>query len=153
MVDKYHTPEQRQRSKDMDFYRLMVNTNDTLDAIEEEQVLLSMNLPACSILLEQFVNSIGRVLLWEPFLQAQARSSGLNDQRQIFVFMFAQYLLGALDFADNPFSYNFMDVPMGEASSTFMSTFFNRLNFKNIQWFNAQAEPDRKEVLNFPGMF
>ncbi len=140
VVDKYHTPEQRRKYKDTDFYRLMVNTNDTLDAIDEEQALLSLNLPSCGAIIEQFVNSLGRVLQWEPLLQAgAAQMPGVNDQRQIFAFLFAQYVLGALDFADDPFGYEFMRVPLGEASSSFMVTYFSKLNPDKALWFQPTA--------------
>jgi len=142
VVDKYHTPEQRSRAKGTDFYRLMVHTNDTLDAIEDEQTLLSLNLPSCSAVVEQFVNSIGRILQWEPFLIESALRIEGGDQRQGFFYLFAQFLLGALDFADDPSSYNFLQVPLGTASSHFMAMYFGRLSIEKVRWFQATQEEE-----------
>lgn len=58
VVDNYHTPEQRDRAKHTEYYMLAVRGNDMLDAIDEEQPLLSLHLIACSIFLEQFVCSL-----------------------------------------------------------------------------------------------
>ena len=153
VVDKYHTPEQRRKSKNTDFYRLMVNTNDTLDAIEDEQTLMSLNFPSCSVFIEQFVNSLGRDLQWEPILKAWAPRMG-NDQRQVFALIFAQYLLGALDFADDPFRYNFMDVPLGQASSHFMTVFFSKINRSKLIWYQSTSSTpdDRKTATSFQGV-
>jgi hypothetical protein len=82
-----------------------------LDAIENEQRLLSFNLPTIGVLLEQFVCSLGRILQWEPILASNPAPfmwDGANFKRQGFVYLFAQYLLGALDFAQDPYSYVFL---------------------------------------------
>jgi len=120
----------------------MVHTNDTLDAIEDEQTLLSLNLPSCSAVVEQFVNSIGRILQWEPFLIESALRIEGGDQRQGFFYLFAQFLLGALDFADDPSSYNFLQVPLGTASSHFMAMYFGRLSIEKVRWFQATQEEE-----------
>ena len=49
VVDRYHTLEQSRRGGGADQYNIMVRTNDTLDAIDDEQKLLSMNLPSTRI--------------------------------------------------------------------------------------------------------
>lgn len=54
VVDKYHTPEQQERGKHSDAYMLAICINDTLDVIDEGQSLLSFNLVACAVILEQF---------------------------------------------------------------------------------------------------
>lgn len=102
--------------------------NDTLDAIECEQQLYALNLPACGVYLEQFVCSLSRVFQWDPILvSALAQHSSLGmDKRQGVAFMFAQYLLGALDFARDPLNCRFLEIPQGLCSSEFMSLFFNR---------------------------
>jgi hypothetical protein len=46
VVDRYHTLKQRRRDRGTDQYNIMVRTNDTLDASDDEQKLLSMNLPS-----------------------------------------------------------------------------------------------------------
>jgi len=144
VVDRYHTPEQRMRGKGTDQYNLVVRTNDTLDTIDDEQKLLSMNLPSCGVIIEQFVNSLGRILQWEPLLaHGSAMMEGAAaDQRQGFAYLFAQYLLGALDFADDPFRYTFLEVPLGEASSHFMSIYFGKLDTRRAMWFQAVQEEE-----------
>lgn len=143
VVDKYHTPDQRRRNKGTDQYLLAVRTNDTLDAIENEQRLLSFNLPTIGVLLEQFVCSLGRILQWEPILAMHVApfvSDGANLKRQGFVYLFAQYLLGALDFAQDPYSYVFLRVPLVEASTHFMNEMFNRLEPQRCMWFQVVEE-------------
>lgn len=71
VVDKYHTSEQKMRTKGTDIYEYAVCTNDTLDAIESEQVLLSFNLTSVGYFFEQYVCSITRVMQWEPLLKVQ----------------------------------------------------------------------------------
>ena len=51
--------------------------------------------------------------------------------------LFAQHLLGVLDFADDPFRHEFLNIPMGEASAALMSGFFNRLDLSKAMWFQA----------------
>ena len=147
VVDKYHTPEQRSRTKGTEQYLHAVRTNDTLDALEEEQRLLSLNLPVAGVLLEQFVCSLGRILQWDDILKGgmqdiRKSQDMVNFKRQGFVHLFAQYLLGALDFADDPFSYNFLDVPLCEASSHFMKVMFQRIDPSKMLWFQAILEAD-----------
>ena len=94
VVDRYHTPEQHFRGKGTDQYNLMVHTNNTLDAIDDEQKLLSMNLPSCGVIIEQLVNSLGRILRWEPLLaHGSAMMEGADaDQRQGFAYIYLRYL-------------------------------------------------------------
>ena len=148
VVDKYHTAEQRRRSKGTDQYLFAVRTNDTLDAIEDEQQLLAFHFPSTGVLLEQFVCSLGRILQWEPLLGSRSNMPGLgtppiagteNMKRQGFAYLFAQFLLGALDFSVDPFSHEFMGVPLGQATATFMSAFFGRLDPSRVRWFQAIA--------------
>ena len=88
--DKYHTPEQRRRSRGSDQYMLAVHTNDTVDAFENEHELLSFNLPTFVVIIEQFVCSLSRVLQWDPLLSTGTGNLILNDnKRQGFVFLFA----------------------------------------------------------------
>jgi len=147
VVDKYHTPEQRQRSKGTDQYHLAVRTNDTLDAIENEVGLLSLNFPAAGAALEQIVCSLGRVLQWEPLLTREigieAALLGTEQmKRQGFAYLFAQHVLGALDFAEDPRAYKFLDIFVGEATASFMSEFFSRLGPRMVMWFQATREED-----------
>ena len=142
VVDKYHTQEQRQRNKGSDQYRFAVRTNDTLDALDREQTFLAFNLTTCGTIMDQFVCSLGRILQWEPLLHAAAGNDLFleNTQRQGFVYLFAQHLLGALDFAGDPFKHAFLNVPMGEASSHFMRIFFSSVDPARMLWFTPVQE-------------
>ena len=144
VVDNYHTPEQKERGKHSDAYTFAVRINDTLDAIEEEQPLLSFNLIACSVILEQFVCSLTRVMQWDPLIQSFIKGNpNLQlDHRQGVLHMFAQHLLAALDFSSRPIEHEFLQVPLGLASSSFLTEFFLRLNPESVVWFNAIREQD-----------
>jgi hypothetical protein len=136
VVDMYHTEEQRRKYKGTDFYAFAVRANDTLDAIASEEKLLCLHLPWLSVLIEQFVCSLGKDMLWEPLLASGEAALGLDGQkRQGFVFLFAQFLLGALDYADDPLEYEFMDVCLGQQSSFFMSHFFQHMDKTKAMWF------------------
>lgn len=140
VVDNYHTPEQREKNKDSEFYVLAVQTNDTLDAIEQEQHLLSLNLVSCGSVLEQFVCSLVRIMQWDPLIKSMTQGYVLNnndDHRQGAVHLFAQHLLGALDFAADPFHHQFLQVPLGEASSQFLRVYFNNIDPAKVMWFQA----------------
>ncbi len=141
VVDKYHSDDQRRRTKGTEIYACAVRTNDTLDAIDVEQQLLSLNLPACGVLIEQFVCSLGRVLQWGPLLQMGLQMGGsvLNNQmRQGYAILFAQYLLGALDFAHDPMDHELIDgFPMGRTSAAMMEHYFRNLDPSKAMWFQA----------------
>jgi hypothetical protein len=139
VVDKYHSDDQKRRMKGTDIYSCAVRTNDTLDTIADEQQLLALNLPTCGVYIEQFVCSLGRILQWGPFLESGNSVLG-GQKRQGFAVLFAQHLLGALDFAHNPFRHEFLDVPMGEASATFMASYFGRLDPARGTWFQAMED-------------
>jgi len=142
VVDKYHTPEQRHRSRGTDYYMFAVRVNDTIDAIGSEQQLLSFNLPTMGILIEQYVCSLSRILQWDQVItSAMAMNPSLgNDKRQGVAHMFAKYLLGTLDFASDPLDSEVLGVPMGRASSHVMSKFFNQLPLSNVLWFPSVRE-------------
>lgn len=118
--------------------------NDTLDAIEREQQLYALNLPACGVYLEQFVCSLSRVFQWDKILvSAQAQHSALGkDKRPGVAYMFAQYLLGALDFARDPLTLRFLEIPQGLASTEFISIYFNQIDTSQIMWFQAVRHVD-----------
>lgn len=134
VVDKYHSEEQRRRMKGTDVYRFAVRVNDTLDAISDEQIFLSCNLPVSSVVLELFVCSLCRVMQWNTVLD-RAAGQNKNDKRQCAVYMFAQYLLGTLDFSSDPLNHMCNNVPMGLASSHFMKSFFFNLNPQHVLWY------------------
>ena len=144
VVDNYHTPEQRQRNRGSDYYTFAIQMNDTLDAIEREQQLFALNLPACGVYLEQFVCSLSRIFQWDKILvSAQAQHSALGtDKRPGVAYMFAQYLLGALDFARDPLTLRFLEIPQGLASTEFISIYFNQIDISQIMWFQAVREED-----------
>lgn len=115
--------------------------NDTLDSIENDQQLLALNLISCAAYLEQFVCSLTRVLQWEPVLKSGSLIIG-EDMRHGFAYLFAQHLLGALDFAQNPMEHEFLGVPLGLASSTFMNGFFERIDPSTVMWFQSIVYED-----------
>jgi len=130
--DKYHTPEQRRNKRGSVVYEMAVRTNNTLDAIDSEQSLLALNFVECGAQMEDFVCNLGRIMQWDPFM-SQVNLFG-NDKRQGFVYLFAQHLLGALDFANDPVRYYFLRIPLGEASASFMETHFNKVTPDIAQW-------------------
>jgi hypothetical protein len=141
VVDKYHTPEQRRREKGTEQYQFAVRVNDTLDAMEKEQDLMCLNLPSLAAIIEEFVNRLGRFLKWEPLLAIYSKTSEeAVDKRQNFAYLFAQYVLGALDFADDPYRYEFLQVPLGAAASRCMGPYFGNLDFSRAIWFQAVVD-------------
>lgn len=133
VVDMYHTEEQRERVKHTDYYMLAVRANDTLDAIDAEQQLLSLNLISCSIVLEKIVCGLIRVV----FISG---CPGLVLDRQGAALMIAQHLLGALDFSSDPINHKFHQVPLGLASSVFLTGCYSGINPANVVWFQAVKE-------------
>ena len=121
IVDKYHTPEQRKLWGGTDQYMFAVRTNNTLDAMDKESIL-RFNLASCGCSLENFVCSLGRVMQWEPHLQSDI------GMRQMYAI---------LDFAADPLHHRFLKVPLGQASSTFMKEYFQRLPAKNVVWYQG----------------
>jgi len=134
--DKYHTPEQRRNSRGSEQYLFAVRTNDTLDHLNKDLQLLATNFIPIAYYLEQFVCSLGRIIQWESHLQSFKRQSGTN-LRQGFAILFAQHLLGTLDFAQDPLNYEFLNVPMGLAPSSVMKMFFESIPAENVLWFQA----------------
>ncbi|KAL7515360.1 hypothetical protein ACHAXN_013319 [Cyclotella atomus] len=150
VVDKYHTPEQRKNSQGLEQYLFAVRTNDTLDHLEDETQLFSINFFSTAFYLEQFVCSIGRVLQWENFMKSFSRI-GCTDMRQGFAILFAQHLLGALDFSRDPLNHDFLHVPLGLASSSFLKTFFAKIPPSNVLWFQAmQSDEGSVEIQTLP---
>jgi len=138
--DNYHTPEQRRKNKGSEIYEVTVRVNDTLDAIDEEQSVLAFNFVQCGAQMEQFLCSLGRVLQWDPIL-SQA-SVCRQDKRQGFAFLFAQFLLGTLDYAEDPFAFEFMDVPLAQVSAMFLETYFSKVSPELLRWFVPVAFED-----------
>ena len=144
VVDKYHTPEQRKRMSDTEQYVVSVSSNDTLDHLEKEIQLHAVNFISSAYLLEQFVCSITRVLKWDQLLETFKQTTKL-DARQGFAIIFAQHLLGALDFAHDPLNYQFRNAPMltREAPTLFhgicgfLDMYFSRVPPTNVLWFQA----------------
>lgn len=118
---------------------LVVRINDTLDAIDEEQELLSFNLVACAVILEQIVCSLTRVMPWGPLMQIYINANPMLqlDHRQGAIQFFVQHLLAALDFLSDPLDCEFLRVPLGRASTSFLIEFFTRLNPGAIVWFQS----------------
>ena len=132
--DKYHTAEQRERTRDSELYEFCVRSNDTLDAMEDEQPFSAVNFASCAYDLEQFVCSLGRVMLWEPHLKLYQLQVEGCDMRQGLAIVFAQKLLGTLDFTNDTLNHEFLTV-----SSTFMKEFFQAIPPKNVLWYQHQV--------------
>ena len=155
VVDKYHTAEQRKNTRGEEQYTVAVRTNDTLDRLEDEIGLHAVNFIPTAYYLEQFVCSIGRILGWEPLLKSFKRENNM-DLRQGFAIIFAQHLLGALDFAIDPLNHKFRNVPELAALSpapniiagtaSFLEDFFARVPAQNVMWFQALESGDDTKV-------
>ncbi len=65
---------------------------------------------------------------------------GLQLDRQGAAQIFAQHLLGALDFSSDPMEHNFSGVPLGRAASTFLVGCYSPIPPINVTWFNAVVE-------------
>eukprot|EP00984_Skeletonema_dohrnii_P016483 scaffold7345_cov137-Skeletonema_dohrnii-CCMP3373.AAC.1 len=153
VVDKYHTPEQRKRSSHTEQYVVAVHTNDTLDHLEEEIQLHSVNFISTACILEQFVCSITRVLQWDSLLETFKHTTNL-DMRQGFAIIFAQHLLGALDFAQDPLNYEFRNAPMLTRQAPtlfhgvcgFLDMYFSNVPPTNVLWFQGMEAGDDSNV-------
>lgn len=155
VVDKYHTPEQKKNAKGTEQYTVACRINDTLDHLENEIQLHAVNFIPAAYYLEQFVCSISRVLGWEPLLKAFKLESNA-DMRQGVAIIFAQHLLGALDFAADPLNHTFPNVPglvaMAPApniiagTASFLVEFFNKVPAQNVMWFQALDSGDGTNV-------
>lgn len=132
--DKYHTAKQRKRKRDLELYEFCVRSNDTLDARKEEQPFSAVNFAPCAYYLEQFVCSLGRVLLWEPHLKLYQLQVEGCDMHQGLKTLFAQQLLGTLDFTNDALNHEFLTV-----SSTFMKEFFQAIPPINVLWYQHQV--------------
>ena len=156
VVDKYHTPEQKRKMQGTEQYAVAVRTNDTLDRLEDEIQLHSLNIPAAAYYLEQFVCSISRVLGWQQLL-TPFMLEHKSDMRQGVAILFAQHILGVLDFHDRPLTHEFQNVPgLVKASPApsiiagatgFFVNFFNRVPPQNIIWFQALQSGDEVKVV------
>eukprot|EP00557_Chaetoceros_sp_GSL56_P013675 CAMPEP_0176479332 /NCGR_PEP_ID=MMETSP0200_2-20121128/1684_1 /TAXON_ID=947934 /ORGANISM="Chaetoceros sp., Strain GSL56" /LENGTH=932 /DNA_ID=CAMNT_0017875371 /DNA_START=150 /DNA_END=2948 /DNA_ORIENTATION=+ len=142
VVDKYHSDEQRARMKDTEIYGLAVRTNDTMDAIADENALLALNLPAVGLYLEQFVCSLFRVLQFDSMIDCNPSLMD-EDRRPGYIMLFVLSVLGALDFAPDPESYEFVEhFPVGTVCESFMNSFFNSIPVDNLMWFQGTFGPD-----------
>lgn len=155
VVDKYHTPEKRKRAQGTEQYTVAVHTNDTLDHLEDEIQLHAVNFIPAASYLEQFVCSISRVLGWESLLTAFSLKHK-SDMRQGVAILFAQHLLGALDFADDPLNHAYSNVPglvalapaptIVAGTASFLEQFFQMIPPQNVIWFQALDSGDGTTV-------
>ncbi|KAL7545668.1 hypothetical protein ACHAWF_009016 [Thalassiosira exigua] len=155
VVDKYHTPEQKKNSRGTEQYTVAVRTNDTLDQLEDEIQLHAVNFIPAAYYLEQFICSISRILNWETLLRAFKRENNM-DTRQGFAILFAQHLLGALDFATDPLNHKFQNVPrlialspaanIVAGTADFLNCFFEQIPPQNVIWFQALDSGDGTSV-------
>ncbi|KAI2512098.1 hypothetical protein MHU86_2386 [Fragilaria crotonensis] len=122
VVDTYHKDVERQKANPL--YDHIVRCNDTLDAIEVDQPYLAMNMTALGAHLNYFIDRFFDHC-WKKEVQAMVRatpdsmrygrrtdgrsigrqsweSSDSNLERLAMVHIFAQEILGRLDFVDLP---------------------------------------------------
>ena len=145
-VDKYHTPEQKRNTRGMEQYTVAVRTNDTIDHLESEIQLHALNFVPTAYYLEQFICSVTRVLGFEGLLNSFERNTNM-EMRQGFAIIFAQHVLGVLDFASNPLNHTYQNVPGLVAMSPsphiigcaaqFLEVFFGKLPAQDVLWFQA----------------
>ena len=112
---------------------------------------MSLNFISLSYILEQFVCSIGRVLQCEEPLKSFKRTSGL-DARQGYAFIFAQYVLGTLDYAQDPLRHDPLQgggYPMGTVTSEFMKTFFGNMPPDDYLWFQAFLQQEVAQLRKY----
>ena len=138
VIDKYHTTEQREGRTNSDNYAMAVRINDTIDAIGEEQQLLSFNLISCGVILERFVCGLIQVMKWDPLMTAFIRGNPSErlDRRQGAVQLFAQFLLAALDFSSDPMDHELLGVKLGRTSSSYLKEYFANVSPDKVLWFN-----------------
>ena len=146
VVDKYCIQELENQSKRSDLYAFAVRINDTLDAIYEEEPLLSFNFLSCAVILEQFVCGLIRIMKWDRMIRSRAENpSSQQEHRMGAMHLFAHHVLGALDFSLDPMDHEFCQVPLVRTSSTFLTTFFTEVDPLKVQWFNARNEHSGSE--------
>jgi hypothetical protein len=137
VVDKYHTTEQREGRTNSANFAMAVRINDTIDAIGEEQQLLSFNLISCGVILERFVCGLIQVMKWDPLMTAFIRGNPSErlDRRQGAVQLFAQFLLAALDFSSDPMDHELLGVKLGRTSSSYLKEYFASVSRDKVLWF------------------
>jgi len=140
VVDRHHTVEQRARTKGTEIYGMAVRTNDTMDSITEESAFLSRNLPVVGMYLEKFVCGLFRVLQFDSIVDSFASLMDEN-RRPGYIMLFVLSVLGALDFAADPESYEFVEhFPVGGMCTSFMTMCFNSIPADHIMWFQGTVK-------------
>ena len=138
VVNKYHTTEHREGRTNSDNYEFAVRVYDTLHSIDEEQQLLSFNLISCGVILEQFVCGLIQAMEWDRLIKALIRENPRDryDHRQGAVYLFAQFLLAALDFSSDPMDHEHLGVKLGRKSSSYLKEFFASVSPDDVMWFS-----------------
>jgi hypothetical protein len=157
VVDTYHKDIERQKSYPL--YDHVVRCNDTLDAIEEDQPYLAMNMTALGAHLNSFIDKFFDHY-WKKEVQmivratpdsmrygrrADGRSIGRqswestdsNLERLAMVSIFAQEILGRLDFADLSRPDPVIVQPLAA-----MTLFFEKLPAYLIMYFTPITEDE-----------
>lgn len=159
-VDKYHSERQKRDGKGTDLYELAVRVNDTLDHMEADERALATNFISLGYILNQFVVSLFRVLELESFVKqivaemsnevrhgraadfrrigsSSWEASDANLERQAIVQIFADKILGVLDFTDNPYEDKLV-----VRSAAFMKLYFPKINIERVMIFTPTREED-----------
>jgi hypothetical protein len=119
---RYHNARQRREGKGTALYEHAVRSNDTMDAMGEEQKLLAMNLISVGGILNEFTYTLFQDMGWKAEVDLMVQTtpdeiktmrradgrrvkpgsweaSDQNFERYIMVLIFSQRLLGVLDFS------------------------------------------------------
>jgi hypothetical protein len=165
-VDKYHSPEEKQRLGGDILYKHAVHVNDTLDWMMADQVLLAMNLTCFGATLNEFVHSLCTVLEWKPLVKQIVRedraarraansrrvaSNSLDDddgklsEWHALVHLIVEHILAELDFNTAP---NQMSPPVLKTAQ-FLKVYFSHLEPHWIMWFTpTQSEEESRNRID-----
>jgi hypothetical protein len=159
VVDKYHKTAE---AKSDPLYDHAVRCNDTMDAIRDEQSYLAMNMTALGAHLNSFIDRFFDYC-WKEQVEMIVRTlpdsvrfdrrtdgrrvgrqswetSDANIERQAMVYIFAEEILGRLDFLD----LSKPDPVIVKAAAS-MTLFFDRLPPHFIMYFIPILEEDENE--------
>jgi hypothetical protein len=151
VVDKYHTEKQKRDGRVHPCYAHAVRVNDTLDALVEEQDLLALNLTSVGDTLNHFIDHLFKILELKPMVdkfvreidhEGGRRMTGSkfvytpwedeNAERVAQVSIFAEKILGMLDFVDAP-----LEVPaLARTTAVLQMYFSSQVDPSNILWFS-----------------
>lgn len=140
VVDNQQNNKKKRQTKGTSIHPFIVRVNDTLNAIENERELLSLNLPVCSVLIEQFIYDLGEELQKIPYKDGNTTEKSiawLENQKnkgynaKLFSLQYLS-ILADLDFAHDPSHHQFVSL-----AAKFTAEYFNNLDPRKLMWFGA----------------